>query len=238
MPTFNGEKYLHKQMESILVQLSDADEVIVSDDSSSDSTVKILDGFDDRRIKIIEDQKFASPIFNLENAIKNAQGDYIFLSDQDDIWLPNKIEITMNLLKKYDCVVSDASIIDARENIIHHSFFELNKSKRGFCYNFAKNGYLGCCMAFNKKMLRYILPFPCNIPMHDIWIGNISELFGKVIFYGEPLIYYRRHEFNYSMASEKSKNHIFIKIMNRYELLTSLVKRIFLSSNFDGFMSL
>jgi len=227
MATCNGEKYVQKQVESILAQLSETDEVIVSDDSSSDATIKIIESFNDSRIKIFKQQKFCSPIFNFENAIKNATGDYIFLSDQDDLWLPNKVKITVNYLKKYDCVISDAFIIDMNEKIISDSFFEVNKSKKGLCSNFIKNGYLGCCMAFHKKMLKYILPFPDNIPMHDMWIGSVSELFGQTVFCKEPLIYHRRHGLNYSMTSEKSINPIAVRLKYRLNLFSSLAGRLF-----------
>jgi glycosyltransferase involved in cell wall biosynthesis len=226
MATFNGEKYIKQQLDSILCQLSSDDEVIISDDGSTDKTLFIIESFNDFRIKLLPNQIFHNPIFNIENALKNVIGDYIFLSDQDDIWLPNKVETIVNYLQKYDCVVSDAILIDANGNIISDSFFKKNNSKRGFLHNFIKNGYLGCCMAFNKKMLKYILPFPAKIPMHDIWIGLISEIFGKTIFYKKPLIFYRRHGTNYSPTSEKSKNSIAIKLIYRFNILFSLFRKV------------
>ena len=224
MATFNGEKYIEQQIASILCQLSLDDELIISDDGSTDNTLCIIETFNDSRIKLLPGQEFHNPIFNMENALKNAIGDHIFLSDQDDIWLPNKVKTVVNYLQEYDCVVSDAFLIDADRNIICDSFFEKNNSKRGFFHNIIKNGYLGCCMAFNKRMLRYVLPFPTNIPMHDVWIGLITELFGNAIFLKEPLIYYRRHGLNYSPTSEKSKNTLFFKLRYRLILLVNLIK--------------
>ena len=86
LASYNGEKFIKQQIDSILCQLGKHDEIIISDDSSTDRTVQIIKNYNDPRIKLIEDCKFQSPIFNLENALKQAKGDYIFLSDQDDFW--------------------------------------------------------------------------------------------------------------------------------------------------------
>ena len=96
--TYNGEKYIREQLDSILPQLGLDDEVIISDDSSTDNTLKIIEEYNDCRIKIFSNNKFYSPILNFENALKKAQGDFIFLSDQDDIWKSNKVEVVMKYL--------------------------------------------------------------------------------------------------------------------------------------------
>ena len=229
LATFNGEKYLKEQIDSILCQLSSEDELIISDDGSIDNTIEIISSFikNDTRIKLHFNEKQKGVVGNFENTLNHASGDYIFLADQDDIWLPNKVETVVNYLQKYDCVESDARIIDTNDNIICDSFIKKNKSGKGFFHNLIKNGYLGCCMAFNKKILKHALPFPANIPMHDMWIGLIAEIFGKTLFLNEPLISYRRHELNFSMTSEKSKNTLFIKLRYRLILLVDLIKRLF-----------
>ena len=98
--TYNGEKYIRQQLNSVLIQLGENDEVIISDDSSSDATVEIVRSFNDSRIKLLVDNKFSSPVRNFENALKYATGDYIFLCDQDDIWLPDKVKSMLPYLKK------------------------------------------------------------------------------------------------------------------------------------------
>ena len=222
--TFNGEKYIGEQLDSILSQIGMNDEVIISDDSSVDNTIDIIESFNDSRIKLLKNNKYYNPIYNFENALKKATGDYIFLSDQDDIWMNNKKLEMINLLKDCDCVVSDAIVIDSNNNIINKSFFELNKSKSGLINNIIKNGYLGCCMAFKRKILEKALPFPKQIPMHDMWIGVIAEKYGSVLFYNKPLIYYRRHGNNHSSTAEKSQYSIFKKIRNRFYLICNLIK--------------
>src|SRR5687768_2114930 len=110
--TYNGEKYNTEQLESILRQLPSDAEVIISDDSSTDNTLQIIDSFNDSRIHVWPNQKFRSPIFNFENALKHSHGDYIFLSDQDDIWMPDRIKKMLPLLNEFDLVVSDCKVVN------------------------------------------------------------------------------------------------------------------------------
>lgn len=224
IPTYNGEKFILEQLKSILCQIGPDDEVIISDDSSLDKTVEIIESINDERIKILKNNKFHSPIFNLENALKQAKGDVIFLSDQDDIWLPNKVETIMNLLKENNCVLSDATIINAEGSIMHQSFFQLNHTRQGLLNNLIKNGFIGCCMAFDRTVLDRSLPFPSKIGMHDWWIGLVAEKSSKVYFCRQPLIYYRRHGANASVSSEKSRTPIIKRINQRIYLIRQLIK--------------
>ena len=224
MPTYNGERYIQSQMDSILKQLGEKDEVIISDDSSTDRTIEIIRSYNDPRIKIFYGS-YHSPIFNLENAMAHAKGDYIFLSDQDDEWMPNKVKMTMEYLSKYDCVVSDAIVVDGDDNVISESFFEQRNSRTGKVHNLMRNCYLGCCMAFTSKIKDISLPFPKDIPMHDIWIGAIVEFFGSGYFLPEKLIKYRRHGGNASPTAEKSNYSIKGKIGFRYSIIKNIKQR-------------
>ena len=96
MATHNGGKYIKEQIDSILVQISNEDELIISDDSSTDDTVEIIKKIKDKRIKLFENNKFFSPNLNFENALLHSKGDIIFLSDQDDIWKKDKVKIMGN----------------------------------------------------------------------------------------------------------------------------------------------
>lgn len=225
MATYNGEKFIKEQLDSILFQLTKDDEVIVSDDSSTDKTIEIIKFYKDDRIKIFENQKFKSPIFNFEYALKNSTGDLIVLADQDDIWQGNKLEVIKKYLIKYDLVLSDADIIDENGNILHESFYKLNDSKNGFIKNIVKNSYLGCTMAFNKKILDKSLPFPKDLPMHDWWIGLIGEMYGKTYFIEDKLISYRRHGNNASPTGEKSNYSFLQKVIFRLIMIKNLIWR-------------
>lgn len=231
IPTYNGEKYILRQLDSILTQLSDFDEIIISDDSSSDNTINLIKSLNDNRITISENNKFRSPVYNMENALRLAKGDYIFMADQDDIWDENKVSEMLNYLKYYNLVISNATIIDQNESIITNSYFEWKKSGNGFWKNFAKNTYIGCTMAFDRKILTASLPFPKKLAMHDVWIGLIAEVFGKVYFLDAKLIFYRRHEANLTYSINRtdenlSDNSLVYKISYRYIILFNIIKRI------------
>jgi len=228
MATYNGEKYIRQQIETILMQLNKNDELIISDDGSNDKTLFIIENFKDERIRVFKNENGPNVLNNVENALKKAKGEYIFLSDQDDIWMKNKINILSNLLNTYDLVVSDCEIINEEDELIYDSFFKKIGEKRGIIKNLYKNPYFGCCMAFKKKILQHALPFPKNIPMHDIWIGYIGELYGKTFFCDDKLIKYRRHKDNTSPATEISKSSFSKKIFSRINLIYSLLKRYIL----------
>ena len=199
--TYNGEKYIKQQLESILSQIGNSDEVVISDDSSTDRTLEVIKSFNDSRIKIFSNQKFKSLIFNFENAIKNSKVDVIFLSDQDDLWNESKVEKMLKALEKSDMVVSDCSFIDQNGKVILESYFEAANSSNGLLKNLKRNAYFGCCMAFKRKILKKALPFPSDIPMHDIWLGLVAELYFNSTFLEEKLTLYRKHDSNVSQAS-------------------------------------
>lgn len=226
MATYNGESYIKQQINSILIQLNDNDEIIISDDSSTDRTVEIIKSFSDKRIRLFENNAFKSPIYNIENALEKATGDYLFLSDQDDVWLSNKVSVLKKHLQKYDLVISDAFVVNQDLNTLHSSFYVLNASKKGIIKNLLKNSYLGCCIAFNRKILSLALPFPKDIPMHDWWIGLIAELYGKTFFCQDKLIFYRRHGKNISPTSDKSPYSFFTKIQFRLLIMKNLFLRL------------
>lgn len=235
IPTYNGEKYIKDQLLSILSQICENDEIIISDDQSTDNTLKIIELLGDSRIKVFTHQdkriEELSPYMfttrNVENAIRNATGDFIYLADQDDIWNTNKVSKIQELFNNYDLVLSDCSLINEHSFIICDSYFNLNNSKRGIINNLVHNSYLGCCMAFKKELLNYVYPFSkFNVP-HDIWIGLLGDLFFKVYFEPSTLVKYRRHGNNLSASGEKSSNTIKFKILYRLIIIQALVRRVF-----------
>jgi Glycosyltransferases, probably involved in cell wall biogenesis len=233
--SYNGERYIKEQLDSIICQLGENDEIIISDDGSTDSTIQIIENFKDRRIKIFSHipnrkskYKFDLTTRNIENALLKAQGDYIFLADQDDIWEKNKIKETIPFFKKYDLILHDCTIIDNSKKILHNSYFKLNKSKIGIIRNLIKNSYLGCCMAFKREILKKSLPFPVSPVPHDIWIGLIAELKGNVFLSDKKLIQYRRHGNNLSPSSSKSNNSFYFKFKYRFFILKNLIKKLFI----------
>lgn len=196
LAAYNGERFIEDQICSILKQLRNDDEVVISDDnphSVMSNLVKDL-AKKDNRIKYIEGP-CKGFIKNFENAIKHTTGDVVFLCDQDDVWLEDKVKTVMKEFKDgADVVLHNASITDSNLNMIEESFFKKNGSELGLLKNIIKNSYMGCCMAFKSEMKNCILPFPKDIPMHDQWIGIVAEkLEKKIVLIQKPLIYYRKH---------------------------------------------
>lgn len=231
IPTFNGAPYIGAQLESILAS-SLITEVIVSDDGSVDNTVAIIKSFNDPRIKLIEGPR-TGLVSNYELLLSLVSGEYIFLSDQDDVWLPNKVDVMLSRLHDVDLVVCDCCVVDAQLNLLHPSFFNLRHSGPGFVRNLFRNSYLGCCIALRRRVLKHALPFPPSLPMHDWWLGLIAETFGRVAFIDQPLMMYRRHGSNASPTTEKSRVPLPIRIRWRAKLFGALVWRKFGSRTLD-----
>ncbi|PMM49032.1 glycosyltransferase [Vibrio breoganii] len=229
LASYNGENYIRQQIDSILEQLEEHDELIISDDDSIDDTICIISDISDSRVRVLKGP-CTGLIDNFENALLAASGDIIILSDQDDVWLPGRVKLARDILVG-DTLLSvvDCKIVDRDLNTIDESFFRSRKSKKGLIKNIWKNSYLGCCMAFDKKLLDVSLPFPKDIPMHDWWFGLNAELNGSVIFVNEPYVLYRRHDSNASPTdlSHNSGLSMSIRLKQRLSLTFALMKRHF-----------
>ena len=227
----NGGKHIKEQVSSKLTQLSDLDEVVVSDDGSTDDTLEILSSFEDKRIRVYEHQKeYSKYVFdyatrNVENAIEQAKGDFLFLADQDDVWMADKMSVFIEKLKFYDLVLSDCAVTDSNLNLLHNSYFKVNGSRKGIGRNLYRNSYLGCCMAFRRSVLSYVLPFPETLVPHDVWIGLNVEIRGSVLFLERPTLYYRRHDSNLSTSSSESSNSVVFRMYYRMMIVFNLIKR-------------
>lgn len=217
MAVYNGEKYLHQQLDSILVQLKGKDEVVISDDGSTDSTLAIVQTFmeKDPRIRLIRGPG-AGIKQNIANAIAHTAGDFIFLADQDDVWMMDKVRRVLETFREkhchlvvHDCIVTGAELSE----IIYPSYFDYRGYGAGMLRNIWKNKYIGCCMAFHKSLVPYILPIPDDIQMHDQWIGFLNDKHrGGSVFLKEPLLYYRRHG---ECVSDFGTNTVPVMIKNR-----------------------
>jgi len=208
--TYNGEKYIKEQLDSIINQLSDNDEIIVSDDCSTDNTLTIIRGYQDKRIKIFINNGVKGHTFNFENALKYISGDFIFFSDQDDVWLPGKVEKILRLLNIYYAVFSDAIVVDENLNPIYDSFFNERNVGRGVFKNYIKNTYFGFGMAFRKELLQYAIPFPVQNEMgHDMILGFIADMKNSIYFLNEPFTLYRRHQDTVTrMGTQKKRRNL------------------------------
>jgi glycosyltransferase involved in cell wall biosynthesis len=225
IPTFNGALYIGAQLASILKSPL-ITEVIVSDDGSADNTEKIVRAFHDPRIKFIQGP-CTGLVNNYESLLSLASGEYIFLSDQDDVWYPNKVEVMLDYLQMYDMAVSDCRVVDEELNVIHSSFFAFRHSGPGIIRNLMQNSYLGCCISFRRRLLAFALPFPTNLPMHDWWLGLVAEIFGDIVFIDQPLMLYRRHGGNASSTTGRSFASWGKRFHWRISLFCALMRRRF-----------
>lgn len=227
--THNGAHFIKEQIGSILCQLGINDEIIISDDGSTDNTIDILLAFNDKRIKI---HFYKQPVKskhshtyvcrNFENALRYAKGEYIFLADQDDWWMPDKVEkcvaaLTNNILVVHQAEVCDRSlnfkgILMYKNNFVFKNYLSLRRGK-----------YYGCTLAFRKELLDYVLPFPMKLILHDQWIGCMAELKGDVYYERVPLIKYRLHGDNTSGGP--SPNSLFFQIWYRIYMFIHLINR-------------
>ena len=207
--TYNGGQFIKEQLDSILKQLTDEDEIIVSDDGSTDNTIPIISSYNDKRIKVYSHFKrpqkyiFSYTTANIKNALSHAIGDTIFLADQDDVWLPNKVNTMLKYCKEYDLVLADCSGVDTHLNLLYESHFKLYDAKIGIIHNFiGPCCYLGSNMCFKHSFLEKIKSIPDNVP-HDLWIGIMANLKGSMYLLNERTMLYRRHNHNVSALNNK-----------------------------------
>lgn len=239
----NGEKYLSEQLDSILSQLGPDDELIISDDGSTDATISIIDGYreKDLRVKLVtlvqKPQKGALKTFkyasaNFENALHYAKGDYIFLSDQDDVWHPDKLEIMLASLQTNILVRSNSMLVTSDCTPVRPSYVEgSSPMRKGLLANIKAMKFSGSHMAFRREVLDHALPFPKNLVSHDNWLGCIALCLGRCHYESRPLLYYRMHGQN---VSKYNKNPLLLKISYRAVFAVHLLKRIIKLKVFYG----
>lgn len=230
--TYNGEKYIKKQLDSILPQLSDNDEIIVSDDGSTDRTLEIVKSVS-RDIKILHHKQQKESFIldysthNFEFALKQARGEYIFLCDQDDVWLPGKVEKMVADLKRGNLIsICDCKVCTEDLEVYQVSFFKENGTKLNLYNLITRFRMLGCCMAVRKELLEIAFPFPKTKVGHDVWLVLLAQYFGKAHMIAEPLHLYRRHTDTVTCAGNKSKYPVWFRIYLRLFIVKAFVNRI------------
>lgn len=234
IPTYNGALYIKEQLDSILEEIGPNDEVIISDDGSTDDTLDIINGMNDSRITVFTNQLSSSEVFrerseillkkvslNVQNALMKASGDYIFLADQDDIWIKGRVSKSIELLMndRPSLVISNCKIIDENYSVTEESYFNYVPPSKKFFRTLLKSSFHGCCMCFNRKLLEKTFPFPDYSLGHDLWIGLTAIKYGNIDFIEEPLVLYRRHSSTVTMTGNKSTNSLKFKILYRLKII-------------------
>ncbi|MEG0704169.1 MAG: glycosyltransferase family 2 protein [Carnobacterium sp.] len=227
MATYNGENFLKQQIDSILIQLGEEDELIISDDHSSDQTIAIVENYisSDPRVKLFFNSG-KGVTSNFDNAIKKTSKDIIFLCDQDDIWKSNKVAVIKEYYQNNPeilMIMSDITVVDNDLNPTIDSFYEFRGSRTGVLKNIIKNSYIGCAMSFRKELKKQILPIPKKVPMHDMWIGLVADSSKSALLIPEKLIYYRRHE--NTVTTVENKSSLKDKVMWRFQIISLLLSK-------------
>lgn len=207
LATYNGQKYLREQLDSILNQEYQNFNLIISDDCSTDSTRDILREYEkkDERVRVVYQEKNIGSNANFEFLLTQIESKFYMFSDQDDIWNKDKVKLSIEAIERNnaDLVYTDLEVVDENLRILNHSFnkkMKLIKKQRkykDYRLEYLYNCVTGCTMICRSSKLKAILPFPNdkNI-LHDYWIALITSLNGKIYYLDIPTIKYRQHTDN------------------------------------------
>lgn len=224
LATYNGEKYLVDQIDSILFQLGINDTLLVADDGSTDSSISILKNYGDK-LTLVYSSRVGGVVPNIERLLEYAAGlnyDFIVLADQDDVWLEGRIDLIKNLLSESSLTMMNAEVVDANLSPMGCDIFDYVKFHHGLLRNFISTKYVGCCMAFRRKMLDVILPFPSKILWHDWYIALVALLLYECSISSAKTLLFRRHISNLSNTGKKSKRNLMGHIYIRFWMIRAL----------------
>lgn len=239
LATYNGAQYLQEQLESLVNQDYDCWVVRACDDASTDATYDILkeyqEKYPDKFIITKNERGFGSAKKNFMNLIKYSTCDYVMCCDQDDVWLPNKISLTLQAMQENEqseipvLVHTDLKVVDANLNVLSESFFEHSNFRKEFELNeiLIQNFVTGCTMMMNRPMATLMSRVEdCDsILMHD-WVASIlATSVGKVVFVDTPTMLYRQHAIN-SVGAKKYGLALFISKLKEAKMRQSLVDTI------------
>lgn len=201
LAAFNGALYIEKQIDSILSQTYTDFTLYIRDDGSTDATLEIIKNITDHRVKILFDNvKCGSVGSNFKELLKNTTAEYVFFSDQDDFWLPNKIEITLDVLRK----IRGPGLVYVNGVVVDNTLSSLNKNvySASGCVTelnnilFLNGGVQGCAMAINRELIDLMNDDIIYWYMHDQVVSFYASLFGSIKFINKPLFLYRQHSNN------------------------------------------
>jgi len=230
LSTYNGERFLKEQLESLFLQKEVSFEIIVRDDGSNDKTIDILKSYKD--ISLIESKKNIGVINSYSILVGEALkrgGDYIMFCDQDDIWMEEKVKITLDRIKKLEniypntpiLVHTDLEVVDENLNLIDSSFWHyqnIDPNLNSFNRLLLQNIVTGCTVMINRPLAHLIFPIPPKVIMHDWWIGLVASYFGKISYIKKSTIKYRQHNKNDIGAKKFGLSYIWEKILDSNEL--------------------
>jgi Glycosyltransferases involved in cell wall biogenesis len=213
MTTYNGEKYVGEQIDSILASTYQDFELFIFDDGSKDHTMSVLEEYERNypdKIHVSQNKINLGVTLNFLSALSRTTMDYIMFCDQDDVWMKQKITLTLKRMRHMEAqigkenplaVFTDACVVDQDLNEINRSFFRtghLNPQKTDLSHILMENKLIGCTVMMNAALRRILQSnrLPESARYHDWWIALIAASFGKIGFINEATLYYRQHEDN------------------------------------------
>lgn len=205
LATYNGANYLPQLLDSLDQQTLRPTEIIVCDDGSTDQTLAVLEDYGRRLpITILTNGQPLGVVRNFQKAVAHCQGDYIAFCDQDDVWLPQKLACSAQLLNDIDgpqpaMVFTDLRVVDENLDLIANSYWQHRKlapAKETFASLIYGNFVTGCTMLINRPMAIEVARMPNTVLMHDFWISCVAYGIGQCRFVSEPTILYRQHTTN------------------------------------------
>jgi glycosyltransferase involved in cell wall biosynthesis len=242
LSTYNGQRYIREQLDSIVAQTFSAWRILIRDDGSSDDTVRTIQkhsAYAQGKIHLLESKKEnLGASLSFARLLEHSNAEYVMFSDQDDVWLPEKIARTIGKLREMEerhgrntplLVFSDATVVDKELNVVAPSMWSYQNSDPEIVKRLNRlllmNPANGCTMMFNRALIRRALPIPREALMHDTWLGLVASAFGKVGYLPEPTLFYRQHDKNESVTKKWGLNYVLAQLRTlgaakNYNLLT------------------
>ncbi len=225
MATYNGSAYIQEQLDSFVRQTRQPDELVVCDDCSTDETMDILQDFREQApfpVRLYRNASNLGFIKNFEKALSLCSGDILLLSDQDDVWFENRLEIVEHAFSLHPekmVVLNDIAITTK-------NLQPTGRTKLGNIRDLGRDEtyfMTGCCTAFRRAWLDIALPIPEVIKYHrlshDLWINTLAEFLGLRVIIEQPLQFYRRHDSNASGCISNSTGRVSrLKLLMIYSL--------------------
>ena len=239
LASYNGEKFIKEQVQSILAQTHSNFNLIISDDNSSDKTKEIVEGLRevDNRIQVVNNNGIKGVVGNFNNGLKYTTSNYIMFSDQDDYWLNDKVEKMLALIVDNEgdepaLAFSDLEVVDQNLVTIHKSYYisnslsPINNTKSQFllwrstCY--------GCSVIFNRRLFSSAGLVPDYASMHDHWYAYNASILGKVLYHPDATIKYRQHDNNVVGSHDTG---LLSKLLRIKKTFKSIKKNVISTSN-------
>lgn len=236
LSTYNGTPYLEDFLTSLEQQTYHNWDLIVRDDGSSDDTLVILQKFSDKinKVSILKDKQNLGAKKSFSTLVNVAlqsqeQYKYIMFADQDDIWLPDKIEKTYLKMKEFESqydpfpllVHSDVSVVDEKLNVIASSFWSyqhIDPTRDRLNHLLLHNIVTGCTVMVNRILAEKVKTIPDEAIMHDWWMAMVASAFGKIAYIDESLMLYRQHGTNDTGAKNYGWDYVVKKFRERPSL--------------------